>query len=169
MGKWYVLHVKTGKEVEVKNILLRDLPDIKALVPQRILRERNDGVWKKVIRTLIPGYVFVKVFMDAAMFYKLTGTPSVIRILDNEKGPEPIPEDEMQIVYRLSGDGDPLGISEVFYEGGKITIVSGPLQGLEGQIVKIDPRRFRAKVNITLMGEPRIVELGVDVINKIGT
>jgi len=75
----------------------------------------------------------------------------------------------MQIVYRLSGDGDPLGISEVFYEGGKITIVSGPLQGLEGQIVKIDPRRFRAKVNITLMGEPRIVELGVDVINKIGT
>jgi transcriptional antiterminator NusG len=169
MDNWYILHAKTGKEIEIKNIILRDIHDAKALVPQRILNERKDGQYHLVTRTLFPGYVFVKVFMDAEsiMFYKLSGIPSVFRILGNDRGPQPVSEDEMQIVYRLSGDSDPLGISQVFYEGGNIQIISGPLQGLEGQIVKIDPRRYRAKVNVSLMGEPRIVELGINVINKI--
>jgi len=41
------------------------------------------------------------------------------------------------------------------------------LVGLEGQIVKVDARRFRVKVNIFLMNEPRLVELGLNVIEKI--
>jgi transcriptional antiterminator NusG len=167
MGKWYVLHVKTGMETKTQAALIKELPEFKVLVPQKTLKERHDGIWKEITRTLFPGYVFVNIFMDASMYYKLTGIPSVIKILGDTKGPLPVPEDEMQIVLKLSGDGDPLGISNVFIEGSKVKVLSGPLEGFEGQILKVDTRRFRAKINITLMGDPRIVELGVNVIEKI--
>lgn len=167
MRNWYVLHVKTGDETDVLKVIKRDWPFINALLPQRTLKERSHGVWKTVTRTIFPGYVFVETFMDAQMYYRLTDIPSVIKILGNEHGPVPVPEMEMQIVFRLGGNGDPLNISEIFVEGSNVHVVSGPLQGLEGQIIKIDARRFRAKVNISLMGEPRIVELGIKLIKKI--
>lgn len=173
MNAWYILHVRTGEETDVLAVLRRNLPQSKGIVPQRTLRESRNGKWKTVIRTIFPGYVFVylelfvEMKIDAPVFYKLSGIPGVIRILGNDCTPSPVPDDEMRIVLMLAGDGDPIGMSEVFIEGGKVRVKSGVLQGLEGQIIKVDVRRFRAKVNISLMGEPRIVELGVNVIEKI--
>jgi len=164
---WYILHVLTGKEADVAEAIKRNFTDIKALVPQRTLKEQKQGKWRFVTRTLFPGYVFiaVKVF-DICMYHMLKAIPAVIRMLGGER-PEKVSLDEMQVVLRLGGDGDPLGISDAFIQGGRVTIVSGPLVGLEGQIVKVDARRFRVKVNIFLMNEPRLVELGLNVIEKI--
>lgn len=166
MSNWYVLHVLTGKEIDVKKVLLRDLSKQNILVPQKTIKERKDGQWHMATKTLFPGYVFVKVFMDAEMYYRLDGIPSVIRILGDVNGPKPVLDDEMYIVLRLSGDGEPLGISRIYCEGSKVKVSSGPLVGLEGQIVKVDARRYRAKVNLTLMGEPRIVEMGIELLSK---
>ncbi len=166
MNDWYVLHVKTGREHDTKAVLNRDLPGVVSLVPERILRERINGKWKEVSRNLLPGYVFINAFMETDLYYKLTAIPSVIRILGSGK-PDPVPLDEMQVILRLSNDGDPLGLSEIYHIGNKICVASGPLAGMEGQIVKVDARRFRAKVNISLMGEPRIVELGIVDISKV--
>lgn len=166
MLSWYVLHVKTGDEKEVMAAFKKALPSNKILVPQRILKERNNGIWKTVIKTTFPGYVFVQVFMDAEMYYKLNGLPHIIKILGNESGPLPVPEDEMKVIFMLSYEEDPLGISDVYIEGSEIKVISGPLQGFIGKIAKVDPRRFRAKVNIELMGELRVVELGINVITK---
>jgi transcriptional antiterminator NusG len=167
MDNWYVMHVSTGNEIEILNIIKRDIPEAVALVPQRIMKERKDGKWKIQNKVLFPGYVFIGVLLDAAMYYRLDAIPHMIRFLGSSDGPEPVPEYEMAIVLRLSGDGDPLGISDIYYEGSRIVVKSGPLEGMEGQIIKVDARRFRAKVNISLMGEQRVVELGVNVIDKI--
>ncbi len=166
MCDWYVLHVRTGKESEVVGSLARHLPHCKTMVPRRIMKERKNGRWKSIVRELFPGYVFVHTDMDAAMYYKLDGIPSVIKILGNDKGPQPVPENEMAHILWLHGSGDPLGISELHLEGGKITVISGPLAGMEGQIIRVDPRRQRAKVNISLMGQPRIIELSINAITK---
>ena len=167
MSRWYILHVRTGEETNVLTVLRRNLPQAKGIVPQKTMREQRNGHWKIVIKTIFPGYVFVYLLWDVPTYYKLNGIAGFIRILGNDNDPSHVPEDEMQIVLRLAGDGDPLGISNVYFEGSKVKVKSGALQGLEGQILKVDARRFRAKVNINLMGEPRIVELGVNVIEKI--
>jgi transcriptional antiterminator NusG len=166
MGDWYVLHVKTGKEIEIRNTLARHLPQCKTMVPMRIMMERKDGVFKRVTRDLFPGYVFIHTFMDAAMYYSLTGIPSVIKILGGDRGPQPVPEEEISPILRWHGSGDPLGVSEMFIEGGKVKVIDGPLKDMEGQILKVDARRQRAKVNISLMGQPRIVELAIKMITK---
>jgi transcriptional antiterminator NusG len=166
MGDWYVLHVITGKEEEVKQYLARRVPECKIMIPRRIMMELHQRQWIKETKELFPGYIFVYTFMDAAMYYKLTGTPSVIKILGSDYGPQPVPEDEINHILRFHGSGDPLGISEMYKIGNQIKVASGALTGLEGKIVKVDARRQRAKVNISLMGQPRIVELAIKMIIK---
>lgn len=159
---WYVLHVVTGKEEGIR--LRIHALGMGALVPKRRLRERKNGIWHIRERTLFPGYVFIYSSMDAAAFYTIKQVPGILRILGDDCGPQPLEQTEVSHILRLSGDGAPLGISKVLTEGSGITVLSGPLQGLEGKIVKLDFRRCRAKVNIDLMGEPRVIELGVEEV-----
>ncbi len=69
MSDWYVLHVKTGNELNVVNWIKILYPDIRMLTPQRILKERHEGKWKLVTRTLFPGYVFILVHLSVDMYY----------------------------------------------------------------------------------------------------
>jgi len=162
---WYVIQVLTGKEEDIMNQIRSK--GIKAIVPTRIMKERKNGIWHSKKRVLMQGYVFLYTDMkDTATYYLVKGVPGIIKILGDENGPVFIREEQTTLLLRLTQDGDPLGLSEIFIEGGKITVKSGPLLGLEGRIVKLDARRMRAKVNIELMGEPRVVELAVNVIEK---
>lgn len=164
MGNWYVLHVLTGKELDVKKSAEKLY---KAIVPRRLLNEQKFGVWKAVERILIPGYVFVQTEMEAKDFYELTGIPGVINILEGaSKYPEPIQEDEMKIIFSLTRDGDLVGISDIFQNGQDIKVIAGPLKGFEGNIIKVDRRRFRAKVRFTVAGNEKVIELAVNVLNK---
>jgi transcriptional antiterminator NusG len=169
MVNWYAIHVLTGKELEVKTQLLEDEKnDLKVLVPRRKLQERKRGQWQFVERTLFPGYVFVRTVMNEEAYYNFIEIPGVIKILKGaSERPMHINEDEMKIVYRLTKDSDLVGISDIFCEGQNIKVISGPLQGYEGNILKIDRRRFRAKVYFILAGRKTTVELGVNVLDKV--
>lgn len=161
---WYVIHCLTGREEDVKSrVKSNDIANV--VVPRRLMRERREGVWRDVERVVFPGYVFVKAEMTPEAYYAMRCVPGAIRVLGTHR-PQPLLEDEVTLLLRLSQKGDPIGLSEVFVEGGKVTVVSGPLQGLEGHIVKLDARRFRAKVNVSIMGVPKLVELAANVIQK---
>lgn len=161
---WYVVHCFTGKEEEVRSKVKGD--DItKAIVPRRIMKERRRGVWRMIERVVFPGYVFVEANMTAQAYYDIRSIPGVMRVLGSGR-PLPLMEDEVTLLLKLACNGDPLGLSEVYVEGGKVTVTAGPLKGFEGHIVKLDARRFRARVNISILGRPRIVELAANVIEK---
>lgn len=164
--EWYVLHVRTGEETTVKDLIKRDIASANALAPRRIMRERKNGEWKDVMRTVFQGYVFVRCIMDTEMYYKLSGLPGVIKIMRGASdSPAPVPEEEMKFVLRFAKDDD-WGMSDFVMEGDNIKVVSGPLEGYEGQIVKVNKRNFRARVKFTLMGQEKFIDLGINVIEK---
>lgn len=160
-----MLHVRTGEETTVRDLIKRDI-FIDALAPRRILRERKDGKWHDTIRIVFPGYVFIRCSMDTQMYYKVSGLPGVIKIMrGGYDSPAPVPEEEMRFVLRFAKD-DEWGMSDLVIEGDNIKVVSGPLEGYEGQIVKVNKRNFRAKVKFTLMGQEKFIELGINVVEK---
>ena len=57
--------------------------------------------------------------------------------------------------------------SEIFMEGDEITIISGPLTSLQGKIQRIDRRKGRARVLLDFLGEERVIDLGVNIIEAI--
>lgn len=160
-----MLHVLTGEELEVKKVAQKN--GFNVIVPRRILKEQKNREWKSVERILIPGYVFVQAEMTAENYYTLEAVPGLINILRGASAdPEPVPENEMKVIFSLTRDSDLVGISDIYYEGQDIKVASGPLQGMEGNIVKVDKRRFRAKVKFTIAGNEKVIELGINVLNK---
>ena len=160
---WYVLHTRTTREMEVSRRVKQ--AGITALVPRRQMVERRRGLRRIVVRNLFPGYVFVYTALDAKAYCQLAGIPYVIRILGHG-APQPVTPEEMNRVLRLAREDDLVGVSQILYENGRVRVLSGPLAGLEGQIVKLDRRKGRAKVNIPLFNQPRFVDLSVHVLEK---
>lgn len=156
--KWYVLHVKTGEEDTIKRYIERHMKDSRVLCPKRELPEKRNGKWEYVIKTCFTGYVFVEIEMTADNYYRLTGIPKVIRIIGD------VPDEEMKLVFVLENSGKPFGLSDLYYEGKEVKVSSGPLSGFEGRIVKVDARRFRAKICIEILDQSKIVEVAVNVL-----
>lgn len=52
-------------------------------------------------------------------------------------------------------------------EGDKITIVNGPLASLQGRILKVNRRKGRARVLLDFLGEERVIDLGVNIIEAV--
>ncbi|OOM75811.1 hypothetical protein CLPUN_30450 [Clostridium puniceum] len=166
---WYVLFVNTNQEGKVKKILEKEMGDkYQFIVPTRELIERKNGKWSKIKRTLFPGYVFIKAIMNIEVYYKLKRVPRIIKLLRNEDEVLVVAEKEVKVLKILLDNNDNnIGISTLYKKNDNIRIISGPLLGLEGQIIKIDTRKGRAKVNLSFMNEEIIVELGIELVDKI--
>lgn len=163
MNKWYVIYSRTGSELDIAKVINRDMGVVGALVPRRELRERKSGMLHKVYRTLFPGYVFINAELTTELYYRLLKVPGTIRLLGE---PTPLYEYEMERILALTGCSGLVERSSLLLEGSHITVSRGPLVGLEGQIKKLDKRKGRAKVELMLFNQPKIVELSIDVITK---
>ena len=166
--QWYALFVKTGEEETMRKyleVLLSDI-NIKILIPKRKLMERRRGRVYECIRTLLPGYVLIKTEMDINFYYRLKTMPGLIRILRDESDPLPIPEHEIAVILALTNQGDVIEFSEVYREGDRIMVKSGPMKGLEGIIDSYDHRKKRLKIRLELLGQIRRVDLGAELVVK---
>ena len=144
--RWYVAQVMTGSEQETA----RKLTDagMEALAPVQILHERRHGKWWPTRRVVFPSYVFVRTGMTPRFYYF---------------GPEPVPDEQMEVVRLFAPDGRDFGMSQGERIDGKTVITSGPLLELEGKIVKVNARGRRATVSVPILGEAHQVDVGVIV------
>ena len=162
---WYALFVETGKEDDVKKQMERRFEEkFRLLVPKRKLIERKGAVWSNVIRTLFPGYVLLNGDIGVEEYYQFKGMPGLIKLLRSGYDPLRIEYEEIGTISKLTYNNEIIGLSNVLMENGKVTVIDGPLQSLEGLIVSINRRKGRAKVRLGFLGEERTVELGVSVL-----
>lgn len=167
--KWYVIYTKTGEEIRVKKFidLLIDKNKIKTLIPRRLITERKNKQLKKKMKYLFPGYLFVKTDMCNELYYEILNIPYFLKFLKDDLEPTEVYEDEIRIILNLMGDSELIGYSTGVKVGSKIRIVDGPLKGYEGLIEKINKRKERAKVRLSISGNANFVDLGLHIIENI--
>ena len=151
----YVLHVMTGKELDVRDELRR-VP-YTAMVPREITLERKDGQVVGKERTLFASYVFVDMVMDLQAYYKIRSIQHVIKFLGGTS-PAKLSGTEAKYIEWLANGGKPLQPSEIDKDG---KIIFGPLVGNEAYVVKMDRRARRAKLRVTLAGASQEINLSV--------
>lgn len=163
---WHALHVKTGTEDKVKERLnfIFSNKDLKIVVPKRKMKERKNGIVRYRLRTLIPGYVLMKGFIGIEEYYSLKRIPDLIKILRDESCILKIDEHEMNLVTRLMCNKEIIETSSIYMDGDRIVVVDGPLVGMEGLIESINKRKERVKVRVDFIGEARIVELSISML-----
>lgn len=175
---WYALFIETGKEEIVKKFLRLHFDEsiLYSVVPKRKIPEKRAGSVYHVLKTMFPGYLFVRTNMNASVFYTLKKIPKCIRLVhngtyytkDNGAYYATINEKEMQPIIQLIGDGEIIDYSKIYLENSKVFVKSGPLYGMEGIIKKIDKRKKRAKILLSFMGVEKKIDVGIEILSKRG-
>ena len=165
---WYVLQVSTGQESSVRDELQK--MNIPALVPKENRLIRKGGGWTHKEYTLFPSYVFLNLEYTAENYYRVKDVPHVIRFLGpSGLAPSRLTYLEAEWIKALAGvDGQPLEPTRVKeLPDGTLRIVSGVLSNFATRTIQYDKRTRRAKVEITVCGEPKTIQLSVEVVDGV--
>jgi len=165
---WYAIFVRTGQEeiiCQKLDVIFGD--QVLFYVFQRRLKERKGGRWNEVLRTLYPGYIIANGYINADDYYKINHVDGVIKVLANEREPLKMVVNEIEIIKKLMDDDGTIDFSTVFVEGSTVTIVDGPLATLEGIVQSYDLRKQRARIKLTFLGEDRVIDLGINILEKV--
>ncbi|MCX8129419.1 MAG: antiterminator LoaP [Clostridia bacterium] len=170
--RWYVIFVETGYEEQVCKYINKAITDVfedvnfNLLVPKRKIYERKQGIRREVVKMMFPGYVLVETDNILDFYLRLKGSPRVIKVLRNKEVFSEITNDEIKQILFLVNENGLIDISEAFIVNDKVQIINGPLYGNEGIIKRIDKRKGRAKVELSINYNSLLIDLGINLLQK---
>ncbi len=165
---FYVIQVRAGEEDRYLKQAGTHLSehDRRLLWPRRNLRVRRGGVWRDSVAPIFPGYVFLQAeAVEPETYWSLRGVRGFIRFLRDNQDIQPLGPRDREILLHFLGYGEIVQRSRVvFDEQRRIRVISGPLKGLEGRVVKVDRRKGRARVRLELYEDSFFIDFGFDSI-----
>jgi transcriptional antiterminator NusG len=168
-ANWYVLSTRSGKETEIeKEIGNLTNHQYTLFVPRRELFHSFNGVQRKVIRPLFPGYIFVYKEIEAILKI-LRNSPLNGRLhpilFDHTLAT--VRETEMELLMKITGPTGLVKTSQgILFKDHTVVINSGPLKDLSGSILYINKRKRKAMLQVQLLNRCVRVAVGVEVLNS---
>ena len=173
---YYVIQVKTGKEQEAIENILKNKPDdpsFDVFAPYRISIRKYKGVEKQVIERCFPGYVFVETSNVKDLFVQLYWTPGFTKLLGREADTNnfvPLDKDESRMIDILYSKNNEriTQISNIeVKEGEMIRVLDGPLAGLETQIKKVNLHKRKVTVEFTICNRLVSADIAINIVTNI--
>ena len=173
---YYVVQVKTGKEQQAIDDILKNKPDdpsFDVFAPYRKALRKFKGQLKEVVERCFPGYIFVETNNVQNLFVQLYWTPGYTRLLGREADTYnfvPLDKDEsrmIDILYSKNNDR----ITEIsnieVKEGEMIRVLDGPLMGLETQIKKVNLHKRKVTVEYMMCGRLVQSDIAINIVTNI--
>ena len=134
--------------------------------PQRKLTIRRKGRRKETLAPVFAGYVFLETeSVTDELFRAVRQLPGFYRFLESNDRIRPLVGSDHELISRFIMLGGVIGKSQArMDENQRVRVVHGPLEGLEGLIVRIDKRKQRAKVRLDLYKESFLVDFGLELL-----
>ncbi len=181
-GEWYVIHTYSGMENRVKANLENRTSSLnmedfiyEVHVPQEEVAEIKNGQRKMVRRTVLPGYVLVRMELTDESWSAVRHTPSVTGFVGHSHQPVPLSLQEVEdmlapsIVEVVVGTDAPkqkkIEFAD-FYTGDSVQVVDGPFATLHATITEINLESQRVKALVEIFGRETPVELAFSQIEK---
>lgn len=161
--KWYVLHVRTGQELEIAERLKSR--GFSAAVPTENRVIRKGGKWIQQVYIVFTGYVFVYMNYSWSKYYAMSGIYGIIKILGGGQNPTPLSKAEAEFILKLSEMLVEPSVLK-FSDDNSYEIVSGFLSEYADKITKVERRYKKATVKISVAGEDK--EIKVSFTEDIG-
>lgn len=190
-GDWYVIHTYAGMEnrvrqnLENRTISMNVEDEVhEVVVPMEEVTEIKNGQRKLVKRTVLPGYVLVRMEMNDRTWTVVRHTPSVTGFVGNAHEPFPLsltevermlaPAVEAQVVAEATPEASDkpqqakatkVEFSD-FSVGDSVMVVGGPFATMHATVTEINVDTQRVKALVEIFGRETPVELGLDEIEK---
>lgn len=166
---WYVIQVRSGTEEEIQRqcetVIDKDILE-RAFVPYSEQERKYQGEWHREYKVLFPGYVFLVSEDKAELFYQLKRVIGLTKLLGTGDEIVPLSEDEIRFLTAFGREDQVVEMSEGFIENDRVVITSGPLQGNEGLIRKIDRHKRKAYLEIDMFGRKLKTQVGLEIVRK---
>lgn len=157
---------KTGCEVETASQLTEVIQAVRFSVPQKIIRRRTEKGLIEDKEILFPGYLF---FQAASDFSTMTikQNSNVLKVLTPEKNDWRLFGSDARFAKWIFDYNGIFGFSKAQFVGDKISIITGPLQGLDGQIQKVNRRFKTCQVSVSFDEYEFKIWLGYELVNDV--
>ncbi|MCL8024569.1 transcription termination/antitermination protein NusG [Nocardioides bruguierae] len=196
-GDWFVVHTYSGMENRVKQnlenrIISLNMEDYihEIVVPTEEVAEIKNGQRKMVKRTVLPGYVLVRMDLTDESWSAVRHTPSVTGFVGSSHQPVPLTMTEVEdmlapaVVARAEAEAAAAGASssgggsssqpakkpiEVadFAVSDSVMVVDGPFATLHATITEINAESQRVKALVEIFGRETPVELSFSQIQRV--
>jgi transcription antitermination factor NusG len=164
--QWFALFVRTKFERTIGRILSEK--GFETYVPcQSVERKWADRI-KLVDVPLFTNYVFCR--FDSRHRFPVVSTPEVYSIVGIGKNPTPISDEEIASVQKIVQYGTsvkPATFASAIAPGERVTVVSGPLTGVQGTVVRVK-NKWRLVVLVSLLRRGVAAEINRDALRPIG-
>ncbi len=191
-GDWFVVHTYSGMEKRVKHnlenrIISLNMEDYihEIVVPTEEVAEIKNGQRKMVTRTVLPGYVLVRMDLTDESWSAVRHTPSVTGFVGHSHQPVPLSMREVEDMLapavvalaeaEAAASGEkgasttPRKQVEVadFDVSDSVMVVDGPFATLHATITEINAESQRVKALVEIFGRETPVELSFSQIQKV--
>jgi len=170
---YYAFQVRTRGEHKFMRLFRAQHPEITLPLyfPQRSLDIRRGGKVTPTKLAIFPGYIFLELPEgDSILNYQwaFRRTEGFYRFLRSNQDIAPLQNRDLELVLHFIKEaGQMAGKSKVYFDdNSRIVVISGPLSGLEGRIIKADKRKGRAKIKLDLYGDSFCIDLAFEVLVK---
>jgi transcription termination/antitermination protein NusG len=189
VGDWFVVHTYSGMENRVKANLENRISSLnmedyihEVIVPTEEVAEIKNGQRKLVKRTVLPGYVLVRMDLTDESWAAVRHTPSVTGFVGHSHQPVPLSLDEVESMLApavaaeaqaaapdTAGGAAPRKKVEVadFDVSDSVMVVDGPFATLHATITEINAESQRVKALVEIFGRETPVELSFGQIQKV--
>jgi transcriptional antiterminator NusG len=193
-GDWYVVHTYSGMENRVKANLENRITSLnmehfihEVIVPTEEVAEIKNGQRKLVKRTVLPGYVLVRMDLTDESWSAVRHTPSVTGFVGHSHQPVPLSLEEVENMLAPAiqaqaeaaatpdtGDGkqkpaasrQQVAVAD-FDVSDSVMVVDGPFATLHATITEINAEAQRVKALVEIFGRETPVELSFTQIQKV--
>jgi transcriptional antiterminator NusG len=190
VGDWFVVHTYSGMENRVKANLENRISSLnmedyihEVIVPTEEVAEIKNGQRKLVRRTVLPGYVLVRMDLTDESWAAVRHTPSVTGFVGHSHQPVPLSLDEVESMLApavaaeaAAATPERAGTSTAtrkkvevadFDVSDSVMVVDGPFATLHATITEINAESQRVKALVEIFGRETPVELSFSQIEKV--
>jgi transcriptional antiterminator NusG len=155
--QWYAIYTSCHHEQKVYDGLIKR--SIHVFLPKMEVWSKRRDRRKRIQIPMFPGYLFVNVDLNPYMRLEIIRIPGVAYILGNNGKSAPIPENEIVSIQTLLKNDVLVSPYPYLEVGQKVRIVSGPLIGCEGILVRDKPNKHRLVISIDLLNQSVSAEI----------
>lgn len=191
-GDWYVVHTYSGMEKRVKANLENRITSLNAedtifevVVPTEEVAEIKNGQRKLVKRTVLPGYVLVRMDLTDESWGVVRHTPSVTGFVGSSHQPVPLSLAEVESMLAPAVEAEVAATAAAeapdqqqtpaapkvefsdFSVADSVMVVDGPFATLHATITEINVDAQRVKALVEIFGRETPVELSFTQIQKV--
>ena len=172
---YYAIQVKTRGEEKFIRLFKALHPDapFQLHFPRRRIDIRRRGKLYQTTAAVFPGYIFIENDGENILEHQWSfrRTDGFFRFLRSNQSIRALADRDLELVLHFIKKAGPVaGLSRVYFnEDSRIVVVEGPLMGLEGRIVKVDKRKRRAKVKLSLYDDSFAIDLAFEVMGSLSS